>query len=147
MQFEYSDGGRSKYFRGSAGDCVTRAVAIATGLDYKHVYDTLSQRQYEWANTSRSKVAKKARKLGKTSRKGIYKQVYRPYLVELGWTFTPTMSIGSGCTVHMRSEELPSGTIIVKLSKHLAVVRDGVLLDTHDCTRSGTRCVYGYWSK
>jgi hypothetical protein len=24
-------------------------------------------------------------------------------------------------------------------------VIDGVLHDTHDCTRGGTRCVYGYW--
>jgi len=24
-------------------------------------------------------------------------------------------------------------------------VIDGVLHDTHDCSRDGTRCVYGYW--
>lgn len=32
-------------------------------------------------------------------------------------------------------------------SKHLAAVVDGVLHDTYDCTREGTRCVYGYYVK
>lgn len=41
MDFVYNDGGRSKYFKGNAGDCVTRAIAIATGFDYKEVYDNI----------------------------------------------------------------------------------------------------------
>ena len=41
MKFIYDDGGRSKYFKGNARDCVTRAIAIATGIDYKEVYDTI----------------------------------------------------------------------------------------------------------
>ena len=32
MQFKHSDGGRSQYFKGTAGDCVTRAIAIADGI-------------------------------------------------------------------------------------------------------------------
>lgn len=32
-------------------------------------------------------------------------------------------------------------------SKHLTCVKDRVLYDTYDCSRDGTRCVYGYWSK
>jgi len=27
----------------------------------------------------------------------------------LGWIWTPTIQIGSGCTVHLRADELPSG--------------------------------------
>ena len=46
MKFVYSDGGRSKYFKGkNVGDCVTRAICNATGLDYKKVYDDLSAMQ------------------------------------------------------------------------------------------------------
>jgi len=26
-------------------------------------------------------------------------------------------------------------------------VIDGVINDTYDCSREGTRCVYGYWEK
>lgn len=36
MDFVYNDGGRSRYFKAkSVGDCVTRAIAIATRTDYK----------------------------------------------------------------------------------------------------------------
>ena len=32
--------------------------------------------------------------------------------------------------------------------KHIiSEVKDGVLYDTYDCSRNGTRCVYGYWNK
>jgi folate-dependent phosphoribosylglycinamide formyltransferase PurN len=57
------------------------------------------------------------------------------------------MNIGSGCTVHLRADELPGGTIVCQCSRHLVAVVDGVLQDTHDSSRSGTRCVYGYWSR
>jgi hypothetical protein len=57
------------------------------------------------------------------------------------------MAIGSGCAVHLRAEELPKGRLLVKVSGHLTAVIDGVLYDTHDCSRRGTRCVYGYFSK
>jgi hypothetical protein len=57
------------------------------------------------------------------------------------------MGIGTGCTVHLKADELPAGRIIVRLSGHYAAVIDGVLHDTSDCSRDGTRCVYGYWVK
>lgn len=58
-----------------------------------------------------------------------------------------SISVGSGCKVHLRSSELPQGPLIVKVSRHLAAVIDRVLYDTHDCSRSGTQCVYGYFSQ
>jgi hypothetical protein len=63
----------------------------------------------------------------------------------LDWNWTPTMAIGSGCKVHLRDGELPMGRIVVSVPD-VAVV-DGVVQDTHDCSRRGTRCVYGYFSK
>jgi hypothetical protein len=57
------------------------------------------------------------------------------------------MQIGSGCKVHLRKDELPSGRLIVKLSKHLTTVIDGVIHDTFDPSRGGNRCVYGYFIK
>jgi hypothetical protein len=58
------------------------------------------------------------------------------------------MGIGTGCKVHLRNGELPNGRIIVKLSRHVAAVIDGVLHDlTEEVSRDGTRCVYGYWIK
>ncbi len=55
------------------------------------------------------------------------------------------MAIGSGCTVHLRIGELPAGRLVVSLSKHMTAVIDGVIHDTYDPSRGGTRCVYGYW--
>ena len=38
----------------------------------------------------------------------------------------------------LKKNELPSGTLIVSCSKHITVVKDGVLHDTYDCSRNGT---------
>ena len=37
------------------------------------------------------------------------------------------------------------GRLVVSLSRHWTAVIDGVIFDTHDPSRRGTRCVYGYW--
>jgi hypothetical protein len=57
------------------------------------------------------------------------------------------MSIGSGCTMHVREDELPlvHDRLIVRVTKHLFAVIDGVIHDTSDPSRGGTRCVYGYY--
>ena len=139
MKFNYNDGGRKAAgYQGSAGDCVPRAIAIATGLPYQKVYDDL----FELNKNQHGKLRGASPRDGGTKTATI-----RKYMTSLGWKFTPTMSFGSGCKVHLKSEELPKGRIIVRVSKHLAAVIDGVLNDTHDCSREGTRCVYGYYSK
>ncbi len=148
MPFVHDDGGRAAAgFKGSTGDCVTRAIAIATGLPYREVYDALHQ----GALNDRVVTAKLELRYGKNARRhasprdGVHPRVYRRYLAELGWQWVPTMQIGQGTTVHVRADELPAGRLIVRLSKHLAAVVDGVLHDTGDCSRDGTRAVYGYW--
>jgi len=143
-EFVYDDGGRSEHFKGVTGDCVVRAITIAAELPYKQVYDDLFEASREYKAKSRSKAAKR---LSPSPRTGVYKEVFKPYLESLGWEWTPTMAIGSGCQVHLRPDELPSGRIIVNLSRHIAAVIDGVVHDLYDPSREGTRCVYGYWSK
>lgn len=134
IAWTYDDGGRAAAgFRGDAGDCVTRAIAIAVELPYRDVYDALAVHE---ANAGRARSA----------RNGVARPIIRAFLDELGWDWTPTMAIGSGCTVHLRTDELPSGRVIASLSKHLCAVVDGVIRDTHDPSRAGTRCVYGYWT-
>lgn len=88
------------------------------------------------------------RKKGISSpRTGVYKSLMFRYMDVLGWKWVPTMKIGQGCRVHLREDELPKGRLIVTLSHHFAAVIDGVLHDLSDCSRNGTRCVYGYWMK
>lgn len=133
LPFERDDGGRAAAgFRGEAGDCVTRAIAIATGIPYRQVYDDLA-------------AGMVARGKARSARDGIDKPVYQAYLGQAGWEWTATMRIGSGCTVHLAEGELPDGRLVVRLSGHMCAVVDGVVRDTHDPTREGTRCVYGYW--
>lgn len=140
LDFNYNDGGRSKYFKGDTGDCVCRAISIATGIDYKEVYDTINEM------SKKERTGKRKHKVS-NARSGVFRTTYQKLLESLGWEWHPTMKIGTGCTTHMRKEELPSGTIIVSLSRHLSCVIDGVVNDTYDCTRDGSRCVYGYFKK
>jgi len=146
--WEYNDGGRAEAgYKGNAGDCVTRSISIVTGLPYQKVYDDLKSANKEYAESKRTKVARSLKRNGNTPRNGVYKQVYRPYLESLGYKFVSTMGIGTGCKMHLSSEELPKGKIIARVSKHLCAVVDGVIQDTYDCSRDGTRCVYGYFIK
>jgi len=142
IPFVRNDGGRAAAgFTGSTGDCVTRAIAIATGVPYIDVYNYL----------------KKAS--GTSPRDGMHRKFYDKFLIgELGWKWQATMTVGSGCRVHLDASELPTGRIVCRLSRHLCAVIDGVLHDTYDCSDTGTwveadgtirrtgRCVYGYFS-
>lgn len=66
-------------------------------------------------------------------------------LAEQGFEWVNCMRIDSGCTTRLTSSDLPAGRLVVRLSRHYAAVIDGVIHDTHDCSRGGSRCVYGYW--
>lgn len=141
MQFQYNDGGRAEAgFKGTTGDCVCRAIAIATERPYREIYDLIN----EFAKSERTGK----RKTGKSNaRTGVYKGTIMKVMKHLGLKWIPTMTIGSGCKVHLREDELPKGRIVCSLSKHETAVIDGVLNDTYDCSRDGTRCVYGYFIK
>lgn len=142
LKFHYHDGGRREAgFRGTTGDCGARAVAIATGKPYREIYDRINElaQAHERTGTRKRGIS--------NARTGIYRNTMDRIMQENGFTWVPTMSIGSGCQVHMRADELPLGTLVVRVSKHYACVIDHVLYDTFDCTRDGTRCVYGYWRK
>lgn len=141
MEFKYNDGGRAEAgFKGTTGDCVCRAIAIATEKPYREIYDLIN----EFAKSERTGKRKKGKSNART---GVYKGTIMKVMNHLGWKWIPTMTIGSGCKVHLREEELPKGRIVCSLSKHETAVIDGVLNDTYDCSRDGTRCVYGYFIK
>ncbi len=139
MKWIYDDGGRSKYFKGTTEDCVCRAIAIATGKDYKEVYDMINdyikQEQLDDMYVE-------------NARTGVSKEICTKLLESLGWKWHACMIFGKGCTTHLKSGELPKkGTLIVSVSKHLTCVKDNIIYDTFDPSRNGTRCVYGYYAK
>lgn len=131
LDFRFNDGGRSKYYKATkVGDCVTRAIAIATQRDYKEVY-----------NLIKSYMGK-----GATPRNGVPRKIIINVMNDLGCEWVAKMKIGSGCTTHLRANEIPMDKrIICSCSGHLVAVINGVVNDTYDCTRNANRCVYGYW--
>lgn len=144
LPWRQDDGGRAAAgFKGDAGDCVVRAIAIAErklhgeafpGQRYQEVYDALAELALAYSGK-------------RSARDGVAPAVFRDYLLRhRGWTWTPTMGIGTGCTVHLAVGELPGGVLVARCSKHVAAVVDGVLHDTYDSSRGGTRCVYGYFA-
>lgn len=136
-QFQEDDGGRKAAgYRGSTGDCVTRSIAIASGRPYQEVYNHINMLATNERGVRRSKA-----------RTGVFKKTYHTYILSLGFEWVPCMQIGQGCNVHLRHDELPAGRLIARLSKHLCAVIDGVIHDTYDPSRGGTRCVYGYYIK
>jgi len=139
----HDDGGRTEAgYKGHAGDCVTRSIAIATRRPYREVYDALSEGERNKRATKRSRVkASSARDGVHTKRKW-----FKDYMASIGFRWVPTMQIGAGTTVHLNAAELPSGRLVVVVSRHYTAMIDGIVHDTHDPSRDGTRCVYGYWT-
>ena len=169
MKFVYDDGGRAAAgFKGKAGDCVARAVAIASGKPYAEVYAALA----DGMGSQRKSKGRSARNGVSTKRKW-----FKDYMASLGFAWTPTMLVGQGCKVHLRADELPLGRLVVAVSRHYTTVIDGVIHDTFNPSERGStiypphtplellpklarrlpnngswvyspeRCVYGYWSK
>lgn len=144
-----TDGGRAEAgfaVAVDAGDCFVRAVAVATDAPYAEVYEAVAALSAETGGR-------------RSARDGVSTKLARRFMESIGWAWTPTMTIGSGCTVHLDGAELPSGRLVARVSKHFTAVVDGVVHDNHDPRRIAircvdgvwgepvaTRCVYGYWS-
>ena len=145
---QLNDGGRQKAgFKGGAGDCVVRSIAIAAKLPYMQVYEDLRSANERYAELRNDRLARRLNNKGSSPRNGNHRNVFHDYIVGLGFEWVPTMKVGAGCQVHLRPNELPDGILIVKVSKHLTAIVDGVIQDTHDPSRRGNRCVYGYYIK
>lgn len=143
MRIVITDGGRKAagFHSKTSGDCVARSIAIITGRPYREIYDRLAE-----GNVTQ-RVTRRTGPKGRSASDGINvkRKWCRDYMTELGFVWVPTMSIGSGCKVHLRPSELPKGRLIVSVSRHWTAMIDGVIHDTHDPSRGGWRCVYGMW--
>lgn len=146
LAFVRDDGGRQAAgFQGGAGDCVVRAIAIAAERPYREVYEALREANARYAGSRKTRLAKQLTERGSSPRNGNHRSVFHDYILSLGFEWVPTMALGQGCQVHLRRDEIPTGRLIVKVSKHLCAVVDGVIYDTHNPARRGRRCVYGYY--
>jgi hypothetical protein len=129
MNYKQNDGGRQAAgYKGTAGDCGARAIAIALGLDYKSVYKELAQ-----ANADNGRA--------KSARNGISKDIYSEVLKRYGWVWMQAPKFAGR---KARCSDMPAGSVIAKQANHYVAVIDGVANDIWDSTE---RMVYGYWAK
>ena len=128
MTYIHNDGGRANAgFKGTAGDCGARALAIALNLDYKTAYKQLANANAEFG-------------CARSARNGISKQIYSKVLEQHGWHWVSAPKfIGRKA----RYSDLPHiGNFIVQMAGHYAAVVNGALNDSWD---SRHKMVYGYW--
>lgn len=110
--FVFSDGGRAASgFVGLTGDCVTRAIAIATGQSYRSVYDEIGERT------------------AKSPRGGVETSAAEKFLKDLGWQSQ------SGMQLEFAPQLLPKGIVIVDLvgtrkNRHYTCMVDRTIYDT-----------------
>jgi len=150
MPWVRADGGyATSGHKAKRGNEIVTAIAIATRQPYGTVYRELYTRQIEFVRRTRSKRIKAyADKNGTSiSQVGVWPEVYKPYLVELGWEWTPVMGIGTGTTMHLTYDEVPDKPVLLlSISKSMCAVVNGVVHAPQDPSRDGTRAVYGYWT-
>ena len=112
IKFVKNDGGRvASGFTGKAGDCVVRPISTATEL-----LTISNDADPTWINATMPKT--KGRKTAgiHSAANGIYTESvhFKRYMVQLGFMWVPTMTVGSGCLVHLRAVELPKGRTITR---------------------------------
>lgn len=112
----------------SAGDCVIRAIAFASGLGWNTVYTDLCEIGMKMKMMPNDKV------------------VFHRYLEEIGFVKMKTPKNASGCryTAEQFASRNPNMLAILSLANHLTVIKDGRVVDTWDC---GFKCVGNYWVK
>jgi len=97
-------------------DCVVRAIASATNKDYLEVRRDLNQKKREWGFTSYKDT------------KFLYKYFEGyPRLIFKAIKGEPRVKGSDFTMLH------PKGTYILKMTGHVTVCINGVILDTWDC--------------
>ena len=137
ITFNYNDGGRNAAgYKGLTGDFATRSISIITGKSYKEVYDALNI-------LAKSEHIGKHKKARSNSRTGVYRITYEKYLKSIGYEWIPMTKK----YLHLNSNELPEGRLVVRIKEHLTAVIDGVIHDTEDWSNDGKERIYGYFIK
>jgi hypothetical protein len=126
MKFQYSDGGRSLYFSGAAnGDCVTRAFSLGLNKSYLEIYELVNKKsQLELEDIKKKGIGKKEQDISSAGG-GVYPKTIRKIADHFGLKYKKK----SG-----RIDKLKGRYYILMLAEHMTCIRDGILLDTHDCS-------------
>lgn len=126
-QFQYHQPKSSEDIKCSK-DCMIRSVTIATGRPYHEVYTLMKAKGWRAKRSSADKN---------------WEEQITLTLRELGFRATRHSFPGVKGQPRRTAHTMPSsGTWILRVSKHVACLKEGVLLDTFDCR---TSCVYFAW--
>lgn len=163
MKFKQNDGGRKKFgFKGTSGDCATRAIAIATKQDYSKVYKKIRLLAKEELFLHEKLSGVDVKKLKTNSYQnskispntGTEISVIKNYLLNYRggkiWRET-TLNISSyesGILLLNRWDIPEKGTFIISIKNHLTCVVNGILNDTWNCDKNGEAKVISiFWKK
>ena len=133
MKYEFNCGGRHKYFncrcqlkKYAEGDCTIRAISIATGTDYKIVWDSLMD---------------SAKKTGcmPNSRENC-----ELFLNSIGWKRQKPFRKGRKKYKLKNVPISKTKNYIFHTSRHWTAVVSNVVQDTWDCREW---CANSYWTK
>tara|TARA_R110000744_G_scaffold225308_1_gene343722 strand:+ start:103 stop:519 length:417 start_codon:yes stop_codon:yes gene_type:complete len=136
MKYEKTDGGRKDAgYRGQGGDCVTRAIAIATDTPYRRVRLALTDLAVEMTGGINKGVAN-----------GCPTPIAHRFLTELGWEAVPA---------DMYINELPKKQPVIAClttRSHWVAVVNNTVKDTWDSrntnrTQNGWMKLKGYYRK
>ena len=110
------------------GDCVVRALSMATNRKWIDTYNDLCFLGREIKDMPNSK------------------RVYSEYLDRMGWTKNkmPKHPNGRRMKLSEFADQNPQLTFVASVVNHLTLVEQGTLLDTWDC---GHKCIGNYWTK
>ena len=84
------DGGRAAAgYKGHAGDCVVRSIAIVTKLPYQQIYNDLFKANKEFRTNSKTNLARSLKQKNDSPRTGTHRVVLKKYLKKIRLDLVP----------------------------------------------------------
>ena len=133
--FIINDGGRADAgFKGRAKDCVVRAVAIATGGNYRTVYKEVNA------------MGLRIDGVKSCARTGVPLNTLNEFMKQAGFEYVVLPQTFKDRT-NLANYIAPSGNVVIDLAGHVVASIDGVLHDIGNTRASkyGRRIVRGYF--
>ena len=128
LGYEYDDGGRRDAgYKGDTGDCVVRAIAIASGAPYQDVYDAMAQAMCRHGYRASGNAYGQGKRHSRGQRPA--RQVQTDVMAEYGFE---KVKLPKGPKPTYEEAHARYGDCIVSTTKHVCALVGGALRDTSD---------------
>ena len=108
------------------GDCVTRAISLATGLSYQEVWAELYLLMQRFNHPG-------------TPNGGVHTRIYSKYMQTKGWQYQSVPA-----KTHFHADNLPN-VCIASQASHLVFVAQGSIWDTYDSRGKRRKKLEGFY--